>query len=433
LPAELIDRLEDADALISSGYRRFRPEEDAAVRHSTDRILVSHAGNLPRPPYLDDLIDGGKRTEGAKGTNYHELLPKGVQYIVDKQIEHGVDIVNDGEYAKAGSYGGYLHDRISGYSSVAVDPNRPPKRAGTAERDRRDYPGFYASGLWFAGSGGPVRPGFFTPGEQRQVDTRTQRACTEPLVYHGHSAVQADIDNLKAAIQGKDVEGYIAALGPLSLGAGVRNDYYPSEEAYMMAVAEACREEYKAIADSGLIVQLDEPEFCTSWYFYPDWSIEEYRKYLGFCVDVLNHSIEGLPEEQIRFHTCWGSGHRPHTNDIELKYVADLMLKINAQQYSIEAANVRHEHEYHVWEDLKLPAGRMLMPGVLSHATDLVEHPELIAERLVNYAERVGKENVQTGTDCGLGSRVGHEEVVWAKISAMSEGARIASEKLWRK
>jgi len=213
----------------------------------------------------------------------------------------------------------------------------------------------------------------------------------------------------------------------------VHNDYYKTEEEYMMAVSEACREEYKAITDAGLIVQLDEPEFCTSWMFYPDWSVEEYRKYLGLCVDVLNHAIEGLPQEQIRFHTCWGSGHRPHTNDIELKYIADLMVKINAQQYSIEAANVRHEHEYHVWEDVKLPEGKMLMPGVIAHASDLVEHPEVVAERLVNYAERVGKENVQTGTDCGIGSRVGHEEVVWAKLKAMSEGAAIASKKLWGK
>jgi 5-methyltetrahydropteroyltriglutamate--homocysteine methyltransferase len=401
------------------------------MRHSTDRILVSHAGNLPRPVGLNKLVDDGKNLAGARSPEYKSRLPKAVEWIVDRQIELGVDIVNDGEYAKAGSYTSYLMDRVSGYSTVPVDPKRPPKRAGTAERDRRDFPGFFASGLWFSGSGGPVRPGFATPGEVRNTNLREQRACTGSLAYVGHEAVRLDVGDLKAAISGKDVEGYIAALGPLSLGAGVRNDYYKTEEEYMAAVAEACREEYKAITDAGLIVQLDEPEFCTSWMFYPDWSIEEYRKYLGFCVDVLNHSIEGLPQELIRFHTCWGSGHRPHTNDIEMKYVADLMVKINAQQYSIEAANVRHEHEYHVWEQVKLPEGKMLMPGVIAHATDLVEHPELVAERLINYANLVGRENVQTGTDCGIGSRVGHEEVVWAKLKAMSEGAAIASKKLW--
>jgi 5-methyltetrahydropteroyltriglutamate--homocysteine methyltransferase len=405
------------------------------MRRSTDHILVSHAGNLPRPAYLDELIDGGKMRDGANQKAYAERLPKAVKEIVDRQIELGVDIVNDGEYAKAGSYGGYIHDRVTGYEMVPIDPNRTPKRAGTAERDRRDFPGFYASGLWFSGSGGPIRPGFATPGGtmQQSAGAREQRVCRAPITYVGQAAVQSDIANLKAALQGTNVEGYIAALGPLSLGAGIHNEYYKSEEDYMMGVAAALRDEYKAITDAGLIVQVDEPEFLTSWYFYPDYTIEEYRKYLGFCVDVLNHAIAGLPEDQIRFHSCWGSGHRPHVNDIELKYVADLMLKINAMQYSVEAANVRHEHEYHVWEEVKLPEGKMLMPGVISHATDLVEHPEVVAERIINYAERVGRENVQTGTDCGIGSRVGHEEVVWAKLWAMSEGARIATKKLWGK
>jgi 5-methyltetrahydropteroyltriglutamate--homocysteine methyltransferase len=401
------------------------------MRSNPGRILVSHAGNLPRLASLDELIDGGRSTKGANTEEYHKRLPDAVKWIVDRQIELGVDQLNDGEYAKAGSYGGYMQERVTGYSSVPVDPNRPPKRAGTAERDRRDFPGFFTSGLWFQGSGGPIRPGFMTPGEVRNTNLREQRACTGPISYIGQAGVQTDVANLKAAIAGKDVEGYIAALGPLSLGAGVRNDYYKNEDEYLMAIADACREEYRAITDGGLIVQLDEPEFCTSWYFYPEWNVAQYRAYLEKCVEVLNHSLRGLPVELVRFHTCWGSGHRPHVNDIELKHIADIMLKINAQQYSVEAANVRHEHEYHVWEDVKLPAGKMLMPGVISHATDLVEHPEVVAERLVNYAKLVGRENVQTGTDCGIGSRVGHEEVVWAKLKTMSEGARIASKKLW--
>jgi 5-methyltetrahydropteroyltriglutamate--homocysteine methyltransferase len=401
------------------------------MRRSTDRILVSHVGNLPRPAYLDELIDGGRTREGSGRKEYHDQLPRAVGEIVDRQIELGVDIVNDGEYAKAGSYGGYMQERVSGYSTVPADPNRQPKRAFTAERDRLDFPGFFASGLWFAGSGGPIRPGFAVPGEVRQMNARETRACTGPVTYTGQAAVAEDIANLKAALQGKDVEGYVAALGPLSLGAGVHNLHYANEEEYMRAVADACREEYKAVTDAGLIVQVDEPEFCTTWSFYPEWTIEELRTYLGSAVDIINHALRGLPQEQVRFHTCWGSGHRPHVNDIELKYFADLLLKINAQQYAIEAANVRHAHEYHVWEDVKLPAGKMLMPGVISHATDLVEHPELVAERIVDYANLVGRENVQTGTDCGIGSRVGHEEVVWAKLKAMSEGAAIASKRLW--
>jgi 5-methyltetrahydropteroyltriglutamate--homocysteine methyltransferase len=403
------------------------------MRRSTDRILVSHAGNLPRPEYIDRLVDGGRAREASSRTEYHDQLPRAVNEIVDRQIELGVDVVNDGEYAKAGSYGGYMQERVAGYSAVPADPARKPKRGGAAERDRRAFPGFYASGLWFSGSGGPIRPGFATPGEVRQSASREMRACTAPIQYIGQAAVAEDVANLKAVIQGKDVEGYIAALGPLSLGAGVHNLCYNSEEEYMLAVADACREEYKAVTDAGLVLQVDEPEFCTTWSFYPEWSVKDLHTYLGHAVEVINHALRGLPQEQIRFHTCWGSGHRPHVNDIELKFIADLLVKIDAQQYAIEAANVRHGHEYHVWEDVKLPAGKMLMPGVISHATDLVEHPELVAERIVNYAKLVGRENVQTGTDCGIGSRVGHEEVVWAKLKAMSEGAAIASKKLWQR
>src|SRR5215471_6860641 len=250
------------------------------MRRSTDRILVSHAGNLPRPASLDELIDGGRTREGSGRAEYHSRLPEAVDGVVDKQIEYGVDIVNDGEYAKAGSYGGYMQERVSGYSTVPVDPNRKPKRSGTAERDRQLFPGFYASGLWFSGSGGPIRPGFATPGEVRTINQREARAATEPIKYIGQAAVAEDVKNLKAAIAGKDVEGYVAALGPLSLGAGVNNQYYNSEQEYMMAVADAVHEEYKAITDAGLIVQVDEPEFCTTWSFYPDWSLEDLRRYL---------------------------------------------------------------------------------------------------------------------------------------------------------
>jgi 5-methyltetrahydropteroyltriglutamate--homocysteine methyltransferase len=402
------------------------------MRHSTHRILVSHAGNLPRPRYLDELIEGGKNRDGSHTGEYHQRLPRGVKEIVERQIELGVDIVNDGEYAKAGSYGGYMQERVEGYSTVPADANRKPKRAGTAERDRLQFPGFYTSGLWYSGSGGPIRPGFATPGEVRQIASRDARACTGPVKYIGQSAVAEDVRNLKAALEGKDVEGCITALGPLSLGAGVNNQFYSSEQEYMMAVADACHEEYKAITDGGLIVQVDEPEFCTTWSFYPDWSIDDLRKYLSSAVEIINYALRDVPEEQVRFHTCWGSGHRPHVTDIELRYFADLLLKIHAHCYAIEAANVRHEHEWRVWQDIKLPDGKILMPGVISHATDLVEHPDLIKERLLNYASVVGKENVETGTDCGIGSRVGHEEIVWAKLAAMAEGARRASAELWR-
>lgn len=393
------------------------------MKNNTDKILVSHAGNLPRPDDVNEML-AARDLDGFK-----RRLPSAVAEVVDKQIECGVDVVNDGEYVKAGSYTGYIHERVTGWEVRPIDPNVTPKRAGVGERDRRDFPGFYASGLWMQGSGGPVRPGFFTPGVLPIVTE--ERVCVGPVKYIAQDVIKKDTETLKAAIAGKPVEGYVAALGPLSLGAGWRNEYYPNEEAYMTAVAEAVREEYRAITDAGLNVQIDEPEFLTSWMFYPDYTVEEYRKYLEFCVGIINHALEGLPEDLVRFHSCWGSGHRPHVNDIEMKYVADLMLKINAKAYAFEAGNVRHAHEWQLWKDQKIPDGKILQPGVISHATDLVEHPELVKERLLNFASIVGKENIQTSTDCGIGSRVGHEEVVWAKLSAMSEGARLASEVLW--
>lgn len=399
------------------------------MRRSTDHILSTHGGNLPRPADLDALLVKADENRAAIDTR----LPIAVKGVVDKQIACGVDIVNDGEYVKAankGSYTSYILGRISGFEVVPRDPAVPPKRAFVAERDRRHFPGVYASGLWFAGSGGAVRPGFSTPGAVPKPPTKEQ-ICSGPIKYTGQAEIAKDIAALKAALQGrKDADGFIAALGPLSLGAGTRNKYYRDEKDYMMAVAAAMREEYKAITDAGLIVQVDEPEFATTWMFYPDWSVEQYRDYLRFAVEVINHAIEGLPEEQIRFHMCWGSGHRPHTNDIEFVHIADLLLKINAQAYAFEASNVRHAHEWRVFEKLKLPAGKILVPGVVGHATDLVEHPDLVADRLMNFANLVGMENIQAGTDCGIGSRVGHEEIAWAKLKAMADGAAIATKRL---
>ncbi|HWL47492.1 MAG TPA: hypothetical protein VNQ31_07225, partial [Sphingomonadaceae bacterium] len=243
------------------------------MRRSTDHILTTHGGNLPRPADLDALLAEADANRDAVKAR----LPGAVNEVVDKQIACGVDIINDGEYVKAanmGSYTSYIQSRVSGWESLPRDPAKPPKRAGPGERDRRDFPGFYQSGLWFAGSGGPVRPGFMTPGKTpRQAPT--ERVCTAPLRYVGQAAIQADIAALKKALTGKDeVDGFIAALGPLSAGAGARNAHYANERDYMMAVAEAMREEYKAITDAGLIVQIDEPEFATSWMFYPDWSVE---------------------------------------------------------------------------------------------------------------------------------------------------------------
>ncbi|MFD2419809.1 epoxyalkane--coenzyme M transferase [Amycolatopsis pigmentata] len=401
------------------------------MKRNEGHIRTSHGGNLPVPEDLAALVRAEKRDDGAVAAR----VASAVQEVVDFQLDCGLNVVNDGEYVKAGegAYAGYIHGRVTGWE--IQEKARSPKRGGPGERDRADFPGFYESGLWLSGSGGPVRPGFFTPG-RKPGKVRT-RVCTGPVSYVGHDAIAKDIEALQVALKGKEgldnaPEGFIAALGPLSLGAGAFNDHYSSEEEYMMAVAEVVREEYKAITDAGLIVQVDEPEFFTTWMFYPEWDVADLRKYLGFAVEVINHSLEGIPVEQVRFHSCWGSGHRPHTHDIELKHIVDLLVRVNAQCYTFEASNVRHAHEWRVWEDVRLPEGKMIMPGVVGHATDLVEHPELIAERLVNYASVVGAENVQGGTDCGIGSRVGHAEVAWAKLRSLAEGAKLASEKLWR-
>ncbi|GAA0440675.1 methionine synthase [Acrocarpospora corrugata] len=396
------------------------------MRRDNHRILTTHGGNLPRPRDLDELIAQGDRAA------IDERLPGAVGEVVDLQLACGLDTVNDGEYVKAANlsgYAGYIHARVTGWETLPIDPSLPPKREYVAARDKADFPGTYASGLWLAGSGGPVRPGFSTPGAAPKLPT-SGRVCTSPVTYTGQDAIAADITALKTALAGREADGFIAALGPLSLGAGARNAYYPTEEEYMYAVAEALREEYRAITDAGLILQIDEPEFATTWQFHPSWTVAELRRYLESAVEVINHSIAGLPAEQIRMHTCWGSGHRPHTRDIGLAHIADLLIKVNAQAYAVEAGNVRHSHEWRVWEDVKLPEGKILIPGVVSHATDLVEHPELVAERLVNYAGVIGRENLHAGTDCGIGSRVGHEEIVWAKLTALAEGAAIAAERL---
>ena len=398
------------------------------MRHSTERIRATHGGNLPRPAAFDALLRQGEVVTAEVAGQ----LPAAVQWVVDAQLDCGVDVINDGEYVKAaggGSYSGYIHQRVTGWEVQPVNPGKR-KRDGVGGRERRVFPGFYESGLWLQGSGGPVRPGFFKPGVS--PERTTERVATGPVAYTGHAAIKADIDALARALAGKpaEVEGFVAALGPLSLGAGARNEYYSCEEEYMTAVAEAVREEYKAVTDAGFIVQVDEPEFATSWQFFPDWDVARYRKYLEFCVEIINHALDGLPEDQVRFHVCWGSGHRPHVTDIDLVHIADLLLKVNAQAYSVEAGNVRHAHEWTVWRDVRLPEGKILVPGVISHATDLVEAPGLVAERLVNYASVVGKENLQAGTDCGIGSRVGHEEIVWAKLRALAEGCELASGQL---
>jgi len=256
--------------------------------------------------------------------------------------------------------------------------------------------------------------------------------CNEPLKYIGQADLQADIENFKAALQGVKVEeAFLPAVAPGTIEHRMKNDFYPNDEAYLYAVADAMHEEYKAIADAGFILQIDDPDLADAWQINSQMSVPEYRKFAELRIEALNHALKGIPLERVRFHMCWGSYHGPHKYDIPLKEIVDIILKVPAQVYSLEASNPRHEHEWRVWEDVKLPEGKVLIPGVVSHVSDVIEHPELVAERLVKFARLVGRENVIAGTDCGLGTRVGHPKIVWAKFEAMAEGARLATKQLW--
>ena len=257
--------------------------------------------------------------------------------------------------------------------------------------------------------------------------------CNGPLRYVGHASLKAEIEDFNAGLQGqKYEEAFLPAIAPGTIEHWMKNDYYPNDEAYLVAIADAMHEEYKAIVDAGFLLQIDDPDLPDGWQFMSQMTVAEYRKYAELRVDALNHGLRDIPPDRVRFHTCWGSYHGPHKYDIPLRDIVDIILKVKANTYSVEASNPRHEHEWRVWEDVKFPAGKVLVPGVVGHATDIVEHPEVIAERIMRYAKIIGRENVMAGTDCGLGPRVGDPQIAWAKFEAMAEGARIATKQLWR-
>jgi 5-methyltetrahydropteroyltriglutamate--homocysteine methyltransferase len=382
------------------------------LKRSIERILVTHQGTLPRDPELRDTVvakeDGRPYDEAQLATRIREA----VAGVVQKQVDIGIDMVNDGEQSKSG-FQYYARVRLSGHEERNLQPGEGPPPLNTSARDRLHYPGFFSR----SGSGAYTRRRSFVTGQ---------------LKYIGQEAVKADIDNLKAAIQGKDVAaGVIMCVAPGTIEHWMHNDYYPSQEDFLFGVADAMHEEYKAITDAGLIVHIDDPDLADGYQIYPEMSVAEYRKYADLRVEALNRALNGIPPEQVILHVCWGSFHNPHTNDLPLTDLIDLFFKVNAEGVSIEQSNPRHEWEWSVFEKVKLPSDKVLIPGVIGHVTDVVEHPELVAQRLIRYANLVGPENVIAGTDCGIGSRVGHAEVAWAKLAAMAEGARIASKRLW--
>jgi len=373
------------------------------MRRGTNRILVSHAGTTPRPTTL--------------------ALPAAVAEVVKKQVEVGIDIVNDGELSKS-NFTNYVRDRLAGISPADSTAAQLPPRNINA-RDLREFPEFFATG---GGGFGRNRPGV-APIAGRP----TPMIVGGPITYVGGATVQADIANLKAALAelDADVEAFLPAVAPGTVEHWLYNHYYQTDEEFLFALADALHHEYKAITDAGLNLQIDDPDLPDGWQMFPEMSVAEYRTYAELRVEAINRALRDIPTEQVRLHVCWGSGLGPHKNDIDLGDIVDIILRVNAQVYSIEAANPRHQHEWRVWQDVKLPDGTSFMPGVISHATDIVEHPRLVADRLVQYARQVGKENVIAGTDCGVGSRVWNGEIAWAKFAAMAEGARIASRELW--
>jgi 5-methyltetrahydropteroyltriglutamate--homocysteine methyltransferase len=387
------------------------------MKNSASRILTTHIGSLVRPP---DVVEIMRAKESGQPYDREELaarVQRAVREVVHKQVEVGVDIPSDGEYGKP-SFSGYVNERLTGFERRPRDPKESPLL--NWGRDRQIFREFYeeydrATG---SASGYPV-------------------VCTGPITYQGQAAVQSDIDTFKAVLtEVHPEEAFIPAVAPGTIELQRRNEYYPTNEAYLFAIADAMREEYQAIVNAGFLLQIDDPRVVTQ-YGMPDPapSIEAYRQFAELRVEALNHALAGIPPERVRYHLCWGSWHGPHVTDVPLRDIVDIVLRVHAGAYCVEAANPRHEHEWQVWEQVKLPEGKTLIPGVIAHTTNIVEHPELIAWRLTTYARLVGRENVIAGTDCGFSQgaftpRV-HHSIMWAKLQALTAGAALASKQLW--
>ena len=371
---------------------------------TADRILVSHAGTLPRPDGLKERL-----TTDPHSTDVQKELTAAVADVVRRQADMGVDIVNDGEFSKVRGFSEYVRERLGGLAGVGQ------RQLSVMARDARDFPGFvgakFARHVSFGASSGAL--------------------CAAPLTYVGAAITSIDIDNLKAATRGLAVTPYLPSIAPGTIEHWLVDKYYGKAEAFAYAIADAMAHEYKAITDAGFLLQIDDPDLADGWQMYPDMSVADYRKYASLRVDALNHALRGIPQDKVRLHICWGSNHGPHKNDIPFADIIDIFLAGHAGCYSFEFANARHEHEWRVWEDVKLPESKTIMPGVVGHASDIIEHPRLVADRLILFARLVGRENVIAGTDCGLSARLSHPELTWAKLEALVEGARIATKELW--
>lgn len=389
-----------------------------------DRILVTHVGSLIRPPRLVEHLRRIEAGEAYDAAAYEACLRDCIDEVVKQQVEAGVDIVSDGEFSKGRNWAFYIHDRLSGLSTRPLTPEeaKDPLTQAGGGHDRKAFAEFYAEYDAATGLGKRLGNRFIASGE---------------IKYVGQKQVGRDIENLKAAAKKANAVGaFLPVVAPASALPGGKNEFYKNEESFLFALADALNAEYRAIVDAGLYVQIDDA-FLPFMYekMVPPMTLGEYRKWAELRIDALNRALAGIPEEKSRYHICWGSWNGPHAFDVPMKDIVDLLLRVKCGAYQYEAANPRHEHEWVVWESVKLPAGKTLIPGCVSHATNIVEHPELVAQRLVRLAKLVGRENVMAGTDCGFAQspfakRV-HESIMWAKLRSLAEGARIASAELW--
>jgi 5-methyltetrahydropteroyltriglutamate--homocysteine methyltransferase len=387
------------------------------MKRSVDRILTTHVGSLIRPQPLQEFLRAKQASKPFDLQAYDHCLSRSVADVVRRQAEAGVDVISDGEFGKSISWSQYVLERLSGFERRAVKPGGNPFQRGA---DRERFAEFYAE-----------------LDAHEEVATRTDSVCVGPINYTGQAELQRDIENFKAALKGVNVEeAFLPVAAPASVIPDRKNEYYKNDEECLFAIGAAMRTEYKMIVDAGFLLQLDDARAAVTYdRMVPPAAFADYRKWVDMHMEVLNHAIEGLPPERIRYHVCWGSWPGPHTTDVPLKEIVDLILKVKVGAYVIEGANPRHEHEWKVWKDVKLPDGKVLIPGVISHATNVVEHPELVAERIGRYARLVGRENVLAGTDCGFAQgpfyRRVHPSIMWAKLEALAQGARLASKELW--
>jgi 5-methyltetrahydropteroyltriglutamate--homocysteine methyltransferase len=389
------------------------------MKRSVDRILTTHVGSLIRPAELQDFLRLKQAAKPYDHAAYDACLKSSVAEVVRHQAETGVDVISDGEFGKSISWSQYVLERLSGFERRQIKPGaHNPFTRGV---DREKFAEFYAEL--------DAREG---------VATMVEAVCVGPIAYTGQAELQRDIDNFKAALKAVDVaEAFLPVAAPASVIPDRKNEYYKSDEELIRAIGAAMKTEYRMIIDAGFILQLDDARFAVTYdRMVPPASFADYRKWLALQVEVLNDAIAGLPADRIRYHVCWGSWPGPHTTDVPLKDVVDLILGMKVGAYVIEGANPRHEHEWRVWENAKLPQDRVLIPGVISHATNVVEHPELVAERIVRLARLVGRENLLAGTDCGFAQgpfhRRVHPSIMWAKLDALVKGSRLASAELWQ-